>query len=41
MIVARPAASDLAREGGEQAIEAELGEVLAEAGLSVGTEPPS
>jgi len=28
-------------EGGERAIEAELREVLAEAGLSVGTEPPS
>jgi ribonuclease P protein component len=41
VIVARPAASELAREGGEQAIEAELREVLAEAGLSVGTEPPS
>jgi ribonuclease P protein component len=41
VIVARPGAGELAREGGEQAIEAELREVLAQAGLSVGTEPSS
>jgi ribonuclease P protein component len=41
VIVARPAAGELAREGGERVIEAELREVLTEAGLSVGTEPPS
>jgi ribonuclease P protein component len=39
VIVARPAAGEFAREGGEQAIEAELREVLAEAGLSGGAEP--
>src|SRR5919205_454356 len=33
VIVARPAASDLAKEGGEQAIEAELRDVLTAAGL--------
>ena len=38
VIVARPAASELAREGGEQAIEAELREVLAAAGLAQGPE---
>ena len=32
MIVARPDAGELAREGGEQAIEAELREVLAQQG---------
>ena len=39
VIVARPAAGELAREGGERAIEAELREVLAAAGLSGGEEP--
>ncbi len=34
VIVARPAAGDLARQGGEQAIEAELREVLTSAGLA-------
>jgi ribonuclease P protein component len=34
VIVARPAAGELARQGGEQAIEAELREVLAAAGLA-------
>ncbi|MEA2331106.1 MAG: ribonuclease protein component [Thermoleophilaceae bacterium] len=34
VIVARPAAGELAREGGEQAIEQALRSVLAEAGLS-------
>ena len=38
VIVARPAASELAREGGEQAIEAELREVLNAAGLAPGGE---
>jgi ribonuclease P protein component len=38
VIVARPAAADLARQGGEQAIEAELREVLGEAGLAGGRE---
>jgi ribonuclease P protein component len=38
VIVARPAAADLARQGGEQAIEAELREVLTAAGLAPGTE---
>jgi ribonuclease P protein component len=38
VIVARPAASELAGEGGEQAIEAELRGVLAEAGLAGGQE---
>jgi ribonuclease P protein component len=41
VIVARPPAGELAREGGEQAIEAELREVLAGAGLSGGAEPSS
>jgi ribonuclease P protein component len=36
VIVARPADGDLAREGGEQAIEAELREVLTAAGLAAG-----
>ena len=39
VIVARPAAGELAREGGEQAIEAELREVLAAAGMAAGEEP--
>jgi ribonuclease P protein component len=39
VIVARPAASELARQGGEQAIEAELREVLTAAGLAVGEDP--
>jgi ribonuclease P protein component len=39
VIVARPAASELARQGGEQAIEAELREVLSAAGLAGGEEP--
>jgi ribonuclease P protein component len=34
VIVARPAASELAREGGEAAIEQELRTVLSEAGLA-------
>jgi ribonuclease P protein component len=38
VIVARPAAGELAREGGERAIEAELRGVLAEAGLAGGQE---
>ena len=41
VIVARPAASELAGQGGEQAIEAELREVLAAAGLSHGGEASS
>src|ERR671937_99428 len=36
VIVARPAAGELARQGGERAIEAELREVLAAAGLASG-----
>jgi len=39
VIVARPAAGELARQGGEQAIEAELREVLSAAGLARGEEP--
>jgi RNase P protein component len=39
VIVARPAAGELARQGGEQAIEAELREVLGAAGLGGGEEP--
>ena len=38
VIVARPAAGELARQGGEQAIEAELREVLGAAGLASGEE---
>jgi ribonuclease P protein component len=38
VIVARPAAGELARQGGEQAIEAELREVLGAAGLASGGE---
>jgi ribonuclease P protein component len=38
VIVARPAASELARDGGEQAIETELREVLTAAGLAQGGE---
>jgi ribonuclease P protein component len=38
VIVARPAAAELAGQGGEQAIEAELREVLGEAGLAGGGE---
>jgi ribonuclease P protein component len=34
VIVARPAAGELARDGGEQAIEAELRSVLVDAGLA-------
>jgi ribonuclease P protein component len=41
VIVARPAANELARDGGEQAIETELREVLAAAGLSGAEEPPA
>jgi ribonuclease P protein component len=41
VIVARPAASEFARQGGEQAIEAELREVLSAAGLAQGTEDSS
>jgi ribonuclease P protein component len=40
VIVARPAAGELARQGGEQAIETELREVLTAAGLA-GHEPPA
>ena len=40
VIVARPAAGELARQGGERAIEAELREVLTAAGLARGTEGP-
>ena len=40
VIVARPAAGELARDGGEQAIEEALRTVLAEAGLAAGEEPP-
>ena len=39
VIVARAPAGELAREGGERAIEAELREVLTAAGLSDGEEP--
>ena len=39
VIVARPEAGDLARQGGEQAIEADLREVLAAAGLAGGESP--
>ena len=39
VIVARPAAAELARQGGEQAIEAELREVLSAAGLTAGEGP--
>ena len=41
MIVARPAAGELARDGGEQAIEEALRAVLAEAGLAAGGRPPA
>ena len=41
VIVARPAAGELAREGGERAIEAALRSVLTEAGLAAEAEPPS
>ena len=41
VIVARPAASELAGEGGERAIEAELREVLTAAGLAHGSEGSS
>ena len=41
VIVARPAAGELARDGGEQAIEQALQSVLSEAGLSAGEERPS
>jgi len=41
VIVARPAAGELAREGGEQAIEQALRAVLAEAGLAGGQEERS
>ena len=41
VIVARPAAGELARDGGEQAIEEALRTVLAEAGLAAGGEPPA
>jgi len=39
VIVARPAAAELARQGAEEAIEAELREVLSAAGLAAGEEP--
>ena len=39
VIVARPAAGELAREGGEGAIEQALRTVLTEAGLAGGSEP--
>jgi ribonuclease P protein component len=38
VIVARPAAGELARQGGEEAIETDLREVLAAAGLAPGEE---
>ena len=41
VIVARPAAAELAREGGESAIEEALRSVLSEAGLSTPGEGPS
>lgn len=41
VIVARPPAGELARDGGEQAIEAELLSVLSDAGLSGGEERSS
>src|SRR3954468_2627217 len=41
VIVARPAASELAGQGGEQAIETELREVLSAAGLAPGAEGPT
>jgi RNase P protein component len=41
VIVARPAAGELARDGGEQAIEEALRAVLADAGLAAGEEPPA
>ncbi len=41
VIVARPAAGELAREGGEPAIEQALRTVLAEAGLAGGREESS
>jgi ribonuclease P protein component len=41
VIVARPAASELARDGGEAAIEEALRTVLSEAGLAHGEEPPA
>jgi ribonuclease P protein component len=39
VIVARPAAGDLAREGGKRAIEQELGAVFTEAGFTGGGKP--
>src|SRR5262245_22428739 len=39
VIVARPTAGELVRQGGEHAIEAELREVLGAAGLARGEEP--
>jgi ribonuclease P protein component len=39
VIVARPAAGDLAREGGERAIEQALGAVFTEAGFTGGGKP--
>jgi ribonuclease P protein component len=39
VIVARPAAGELAREGGEPAIEEAMRTVLSEAGLATGEEP--
>jgi ribonuclease P protein component len=39
VIVARPAAGELARDGGERAIEEALRTVLADAGLAAGEEP--
>jgi ribonuclease P protein component len=41
VIVARPAAGELARQGGEQAIEAELREVLTTAGMAAGSDDPA
>ena len=41
VIVARPAAGELAREGGEEAIEEALQAVLADAGLADGGARPS
>ena len=41
VIVARPAAGELAGEGGEQAVEAAVYAVLTEAGLAADREQPS
>src|ERR687896_1543065 len=41
VIVARPAAGELARDGGEEAIEKALRDVLSEAGLAGDEAPPA